>query len=129
MLDAFWQKHENRIRSARAQLIALLLLAMIATIVPLLGVFKPAGEILGVWWQRGGAPTVVFAFLAQNKAQYLGSLLTPGSFTCDEMESLRSKYIVSHQIGVGAASSLTVSGTVVWGYGDLLLSWITRIFH
>ncbi len=26
MLDAFWQKHENRIRSARAQLIALLLL-------------------------------------------------------------------------------------------------------
>lgn len=121
--------HENRIRQARFQLITFLVLAMIASIVPLLGAFKPAGETLGVWWQRGGAPTVVFAFLAQNKAQYLGSLLTPGSFTSNEMESLRSKYRSIHQICTAAATTLTISGTVVWGYGDLLLNWFNSFFH
>lgn len=125
MADAFWQRHENRIRNVRVQLFTLLLLAIIGTFFPLLGVFKPAGEALGVWWQRGGTPTVVFAFLAQNKAQALGALITPGSFTSDEMESLRSKYKANQRMGNIAASALTVSGTAVWGYGDLLLNWIS----
>lgn len=129
MTAGIWHKHEARIRKTLIQLGALLMLAILATIVPLFGAFKPVGELLGVWWQRGGAPTVVFAFLAHNKAQYLGALLTPGSFTSDEMESLRSKYKVSHQLGTGAAAVLTVSGTVVWGYGDLLLNWFGRSFY
>lgn len=128
MEKGIWKKHEERIRLVRVHLAALLLLAIVATVAPLFGFFKPASETLGVWWQRGGAPTVVFAFLAQNKAQLLGALLTPGSFTSDEMEALRKKYKGSHQIGAAGASVLTVSGTVVWGYGDLLLNWFSKLF-
>ena len=129
MTAGIWHKQEARIRKTLIHLGAFLMLAIFAAILPLFAAFKPSGELLGAWWQRGGAPTVVFAFLAQNKAQYLGVLLTPGSFTSNEMESLRSKYKVTHQISAGAASVLTVSGTVVWGYGDLLLHWFTRSFY
>jgi len=128
MDEGIWQRHENKIRDACLYLELFLLLAMIATFVPLFGVFKPAGETLGVWWQRGGAPTVVFALLAQNRAHYLGLLLTPGSFTSKEMESLRLKYRARHRIGDGFALGLTVLGTVVWGYGDLLLNWFMGSF-
>ncbi|WP_345785429.1 hypothetical protein, partial [Ralstonia edaphi] len=67
----------------------------------------------------GANPVAVFAFIAQNKCQYLWSLLTPGSFTSAEMESLRAKYRRTHQISLSVAIVLTVIGTVVWGYGDL----------
>lgn len=63
----------------------------------------------------------------QNKSQYLGALLTPGTFTSSEMEALRRKYRRIHKIGLSAAIALTVIRTVVWGYGDFFVKAVEQI--
>ncbi|KHK58678.1 hypothetical protein PI87_02755 [Ralstonia sp. A12] len=113
--------HELKIRRAVRSIAAFLSLAVLALLLPFVDAFRPAGESVATWWQRAGAPVAVFAFIAQNKSQYLGALLTPGSFTSAAFESLRGKYRRTHQMGLSAAIALTVLGTVVWGYGDCFI--------
>lgn len=119
MSAQFWTQHERKIEQTVRAIAAFLTLAVLALLLPFVDVLRPAGESVATWWQRAGAPVAVFAFIAQNKCQYLWSLLTPGSFTSVEMESLRAKYRRTHQISLSVAIILTVIGTVVWGYGDL----------
>ncbi len=119
MSDLMWVQIEKRIQKARCSMLLLLALALLMVVFPWTELLRPATESMGGWWQRAGAPVAIFAFLAQNKAQYFGSLITPGSFTSTEMENLRKKYRRSHQLGFSAASVLTVFGTLIWGYGDL----------
>jgi hypothetical protein len=128
MTEPVWVHHENRIRTTRYRMWALLLMALLMTLLPFSAFLRPAAESVGTWWQRAGAPIAILAFLAQNKAQYLGALITPGSFTSPEMESLRLSYKPSQQFGACAASALTVAGTVIWGYGDLVLNAVGGLF-
>ncbi|MCF1443251.1 hypothetical protein ACI2VK_15075 [Ralstonia nicotianae] len=121
MKAQFWTQHERKIEQTVRAIAAFLSLAVLALLLPFVEALRPAGEAVATWWQRAGAPVAVFAFIAQNKCQYLGALLTPGSFTSAEMESLRGKYRRTHQISLSAAIFLTVIGTVVWGYGDLFV--------
>lgn len=111
-------QHEVKIRRTARSIAAFLFLAVLALLLPFAHAFRPDGETLATWWQRAGAPVAVFAFIAQNKSQYLGALLTPGSFSSADFESLRMKYRRTHQMGLSAAIFLTIIGTVVWGYGD-----------
>lgn len=128
MTGQVWVDHEKRIRAAQGYMWVLLLIAALLGFLPFIEPLRPAGEALGTWWQRAGAPMAIFAFLAQNKAQRLGALITPGSFTSREMEALRKAYRCSHQLGLFAASTLTVAGTVIWGYGDLIVRSVAGYF-
>lgn len=121
MSAQFWTQHEGKIKRTVRAIAMLLSLAVLALLLPFVEAFRPAGESVATWWQRAGAPVAVFAFIAQNKSQYLGALLTLGSFTSAEMESLRAKYRRTHQLSLAAAIVLTVIGTVVWGYGDYFI--------
>lgn len=109
---------ELKIKRTERSIAAFLFLAVLVLLLPFVDVLRPDGESVATWWQRAGAPVAVFAFMAQNKSQYLGALLTPGSFTSAEFEFLRKKYRRTHQMGLSAAIALTIIGTVVWGYGD-----------
>ena len=125
MTDSIWVQVEKRIKKSRGLMLLFLLIAVVMTIFPLLGFFRPVTESMGSWWQRAGAPVAIFAFLAQNKAQHFGALITPGSFTGPDIERLRAKYRKSQQLGIAASTVLTVVGTLIWGYGDLAVKALT----
>jgi len=108
MNDRFWIDYQSKIKTAVMQMAVLLSISALLTVLPLAGVLRPATESVATWWQRAGAPIAIFAFLAQ----YLGAVLTPG---------LRQAYRRRHQLGIAAATVLSALGTVIWGYGDLII--------
>ncbi|MDN7178581.1 hypothetical protein M0D69_11215 [Caballeronia sp. SEWSISQ10-4 2] len=122
MSEDYLIDHERRVKRAIALMVAFTLAAIFSTLLPLFGSLRPPNEALGSWWQRAGAPITVFAFLAQNKANLLGALLTPGTFTSAPFEALRRKYRLFHSYGFRISIFLTVLGTLVWGYGDVLIN-------
>lgn len=122
-------QHELKIKQTVRSIEVLLCFAVLVLLLPFVDAFRPAGESVATWWQRAGAPVAVFAFMAQNKSQYLGGLLTPGSFTSAEFESLRRRYRRTHQMGLSAAVVLTVIGTVVWGYGDCFVKALEQLLR
>jgi hypothetical protein len=79
------------------------------------------------WFQRAGAPVTVFAFLARNKASDLDDLITPGRFGSAELIALRSRYFPKQKRGLWIATCLTIIGTIVWAYGDLLLDNVAHL--
>ena len=98
----------------------LFLIAGALFIVPLLFLVRPEGQAANLWFGRTGAPMTVFALLAQYEVNYLERLLTPNSFTTREFETYRRKKQPWVSAGKVLSLLLTVIGTVIWGFGDLL---------
>ncbi|UTV54770.1 hypothetical protein [Burkholderia arboris] len=129
MTAAFdWQEYELKVESTWRFVICLLALAALLLIaLPCANALRPASDSMAQWFQRAGAPVTVFAFLAQNKASHLGDLLTPGSFGSPELMALRSRYLPKQKRGLWFATCLTIIGTVVWAYGDILIVNVARL--
>lgn len=124
----FWQEHEQRVEAAWRSVAFLLgLAALLLIALPCTDALRPMSDSMAQWFQRAGAPVTVFAFLAQNKASHLGDLLTPGSFGSPEIMALRSRYLSKQKCGLGFSTCLTIIGTIVWAYGDLLFIHVARL--
>lgn len=124
----FWQEHEQRVEAAWRSVAFLLgLAALLLIALPCTDALRPMSDSMAQWFQRAGAPVTVFAFLAQNKANHLGDLLTPGSFGSPEIMALRSRYLPKQKRGLWFATCLTIIGTIVWAYGDILFNNVARL--
>ncbi len=129
MTAAFnWQEYERRVESTwRAVAYLLALAAVLLIVLPCANALRPASDSMAQWFQRSGAPVTVFAFLAQNKASHLGDLLTPGSFGSLELMALRSRHLPRQKRGLWLSTCLTIIGTIVWAYGDILFNDVARL--
>lgn len=129
MTAAFdWQEYELKVESTWRFVICLLALAALLLIaLPCANALRPASDSMAQWFQRTGAPVTVFAFLAQNKASHLGDLITPGTFGSPEIMALRSRYLPKQKRGLWVATCLTIIGTIVWAYGDILFNNVARL--
>ncbi|WNC88725.1 hypothetical protein RI103_13535 [Paraburkholderia sp. FT54] len=116
-----WAKHELRIRRLIFWMSAFAIIAVISMLLPFINATRPASQTLGAWWSRAGAPMTVFAIFSQNVATRLGEHLQFGAFGSSEMVALRQKYLPVHAVGFRLSIILTVVGTLIWGYGDLLI--------
>ncbi|MDN7458565.1 hypothetical protein [Burkholderia cenocepacia] len=129
MTAAFdWQEYERKVESTWLSVAGLLALAALLLIaLPCANALRPASDSMAQWFQRAGAPVTIFAFLAQNKASHLGDLITPGTFGSPEIMALRSRYLQKQKRGLWFATSLTIIGTIVWAYGDILFNNVARL--
>ena len=96
-------------------------IAMLFMLLPFVDALRPHDQSVGAWWSRAGAPMTVFAFLSQNIATRVGEHLQWGAFGSEGLGQLRKKYLPVRTIGFRLAVVLTVMGTLIWGYGDLLV--------
>lgn len=129
MTAAFdWQEYELKVESTWRFVIFLLALAALLLIaLPCANALRPASDSIAQWFQRAGAPVTVFAFLAQNKAGHLSALLTPGGFGSAELVLLRKKYMPKQKWGMRVSIGLTVIGTIVWAYGDVVFKYSAHL--
>ncbi|KYN82192.1 hypothetical protein ATY35_19695 [Vibrio cidicii] len=105
--------------------VPILLLAFTFPILAWFGVFQ-LEDNSAIWFQRSGSVTVLFAVWVEFKLFKLAGLINPISEngkTYDDM--LKSDYLQTHnskkiQIIKCLAAVLAISGTVIWGYGDLI---------
>ncbi|ELC3160006.1 TPA: hypothetical protein ACMDUA_005149 [Vibrio harveyi] len=105
--------------------VPILLLAFIFPILAWFGVFQ-LEDNSAIWFQRSGSVTVLFAVWVEFKLFKLAGLTNPISENGKTYDDMRkSDYLQTHnskkiQIIKYLAAVLAISGTVIWGYGDLI---------
>ncbi|MFT7043664.1 MAG: hypothetical protein ACJAW7_002426 [Candidatus Azotimanducaceae bacterium] len=81
----------------------------------------PCEEKPAIWFQRSGSVVVVFAVWIEYKLFNINGYINPTGLIASFDEINNQKYGTIHKIASGLAAILAVSGTVIWGYGDLLI--------
>jgi len=118
-------KNETWTKTNRALAVIALVIAVLAPITAntFFSVWRPDGESAGQWLERSGAVMTVFSLLAISLMEEGMSRLHKVGNLAD-LETLpmyqsfeRSTYWIK-----GIALALTVIGTVVWGYGSVILA-------
>ncbi|MGI9831528.1 hypothetical protein [Vibrio vulnificus] len=105
--------------------VPILLLAFVFPILAWFGVFQLENNS-AIWFQRSGSVTVLFAVWVEFKLFKLVGLTNPISENGKTYDDMRkSDYLQTHnskkiQIIKYLAAVLAISGTVIWGYGDLI---------
>ena len=101
-----------------------IILIIVALVIPFqasMGFMKPDIETINIWFQRSGSITVLLSLVAEYVISRLHGIIRPAGFTSKETENIRKKLenplMVLRYIGGGTA----VLGTIIWGYGDLLI--------
>ncbi|HIF9274972.1 hypothetical protein [Photobacterium damselae] len=105
--------------------VPILFLAFIFPILAWFGVFQ-LEDNSAIWFQRSGSITVLFAVWVEFKLFKLAGLTNPISENGKTYDDMRkSDYLQTHnlkkiQIIKYLSAVLAISGTVIWGYGDLI---------
>jgi hypothetical protein len=101
----------------------------LAVVVPVLALFFPLPPVSGVdrpgWFGRSGAVTTVFAILAQVILIRAKLSITPAGFGWEGLQEQRDKFIPKFNSPELLILVVTVVGTLIWGYGDLLYLQLT----
>lgn len=85
------------------------------------GYFKPESELVKIWFQRSGAITCVFALLASLSLLNIKELLSPSGMPSIRHNDFKKKYMKLYLILTTFSVFMTILGTIVWGFGDMVL--------
>ncbi|MGI9563837.1 hypothetical protein [Pseudomonas fulva] len=107
--------------------ILLIAFALAAPLYSVLGNWMAQGESRGIWIQRSGAVTTLFSFIAGAMAVFTsGRLYTPGFFGNKHKLDVLVEFKYRFRVAEFLIFLLSILGTAVWGYGDLLYAWLTK---
>ncbi|MBS6035891.1 MULTISPECIES: hypothetical protein [Pseudomonas] len=105
----------------------ILLLIAVAALAPIYSIFgswMAAGEERAIWVQRSGAVATLFAFIAGAMVVFTsGRLHTPGFWGDENRITVLSEFRGRFRFAESAILVLSITGTVIWGYGDLIYKW------
>lgn len=103
----------------------LIAVALAAPLYSLFGDWMVEGEKRGIWIQRSGAVTTLFSFIAGAMVVFTsGRLYTPGFFGTKQKLDVLKEFKTRFRVAEFSIFLLSILGTVIWGYGDLLYAWI-----
>lgn len=98
-------------------------LAVVALLFPAMALFlpiRPASESIHSWFQRSGSVMTIVCVLLDLKLFSMYGRLYPSGMVEIGFEEFRAKYFNIYRVLVVLALVLTASGTIIWGYGDLI---------
>lgn len=88
--------------------------------------FIPEGQEASLWFQRSGSITTIGALFIGIFAENLRTRLR-GQFMGDIYAMRVFSEVKAHfLIATFGSFALTIIGTLIWGYGDLIYSWNFR---
>lgn len=100
-------------------------LSLVAIAIPvcaLLVPIRPTGEPLGVWFQRSGSVMTVLCLVLDLKVFSIHGRLFPSGMVDKDFGKFKTKYLPVKNALTILLLILTAVGTVIWGYGDLLVT-------
>lgn len=101
----------------------------LAIAIPIMALIMPFPSVAELdragWFGRSGAVTTVFAILAEVILIRAKLSITPPGFGWKGLKEQRDNFIPKFERPELLILILTILGTLIWGYGDLLLAWIT----
>ncbi|MEC4728978.1 hypothetical protein HWQ46_26045 [Shewanella sp. D64] len=111
---------EDQIKKQLLFCIPLTLLAVTFPLAAWFSHFVPSGEPPDVWFQRSGSITVLLAVWMEYNLMKVNEHVNPSGSTYSQQENLSQKYVKKFKIAQYIIVILAISGTLIWGYGDLL---------
>lgn len=113
--------HRVRTWACFLAVLALLVLAAVAPLLAAFEAFRPAIDPQSTWFQRSGSITAVVALLGGVVIPYAYSKLhKPGTWGEDEGLAVLEEFKHRFQLAEWFALCITIVGTVIGGYGDLI---------
>ncbi len=119
---------ENKPYATEPQLVNSLWLCLIAfsliILIPILSYnsfFKPVEDPANIWFQRSGALITICALFMDLQIYRINQFLNPSGYVSVGFSEFKSKYNKLYVFLTIIGFLSTVAGTVVWGYGDLLV--------
>jgi len=89
------------------------------------GAWLPQGEARPIWVQRSGAVTTLFSFIAAAMVVFTsGRLHTPGFWGDATRIPILMEFRGRFKFAETSIFGLSIVGTALWGYGDLLYGWL-----
>ncbi|MEH6357442.1 MAG: hypothetical protein V7745_00525 [Pseudomonadales bacterium] len=101
-----------------------IILIIAALIIPLgasIGIIKPGNETINIWFQRSGSITVLLSLVAEYVISRLHGIIRPAGLSSTETEKIRKKLENPLMILRYIGGAVAVAGTIIWGYGDILI--------
>jgi len=109
----------------RSDLKVFVFFAFVAVAIPVCALFlpiRPPGEALGVWFQRSGSIMTVLCLVLDLKVFSIYGRLFPSGLVDKGFEEFKTKYLPVYNGLTILLLALTAVGTIIWGYGDLLVT-------
>jgi hypothetical protein len=119
-------KNEIEIKQYYYRAIFLIIVAITLSSLAFYGVFKPIKEPLEVWFQRSGSIMTIFAIIADFCLFKAHNIFNPAGLGISTTEELKTKYNNKYSFLSFFAVAITITGTVIWGYGDLMHIWMKQ---
>jgi len=114
-------RYEKRIIKERNIFLIFALLSFVAPAIAFFVEFRPEQETLNSWFQRSGSAMVILALLAEMRAYQMFDVFKPAGIVADSFLTTKEKYSWQVTVCNVAAFILIACGTIIWGYGDLLV--------
>ena len=102
-------------------------LAIAAPLIALTDWLKPMDDPSAIWFQRSGAVTTVFSLLTGAVISSILNRLLPRGMTDLNIEVIRGRFQIRFDYIEWASLLATIVGTVIWGYGDLILKYFKTL--
>ncbi|MAC84264.1 MAG: hypothetical protein CL624_09025 [Arcobacter sp.] len=103
----------------RISLISILIFICIYILI----LFFPLENDYLIWFQRSGSIIVTFAVFLEMWNNKIDIYLNPSGLTFSEHETFKNRFSVAYLCIKYFGFILAVIGTIIWGYGDLILKY------
>ena len=114
-------KDEKEIIWALSTSVPLIILAILAPVLASYAFVKPELESLVIWFQRSGSITVMLAVWMEYNLSKVNEHINLSGIVVNDQTNLSNKYKTIYRITQYIGVLLAISGTIIWGYGDLLI--------
>ena len=113
---------EKKLRSkVKRTFLTIFGLCLAAFIVPYVALhWRPQDQQLETWFPRSGSLTTAFAVIAQVRNNGILEKIVGTCFA--ESWKIHNEYKITANIANMISAFLVVYGTVIWGYGDLIIT-------
>ena len=118
--DVELEKAERRIRRALKTSVPILIVASVVPVASFYGIGAPTHEAVAQWFQRSGSLVVMLTVFIELYLFTVTGDVFPSGIISEQEGRLAERYSTPVQLVKVASVAGAVSGTVIWGYGDII---------
>jgi hypothetical protein len=119
-LGSRMEEEEKEVKKALLGCVPLIVLGVLAPVAAYFSFLRPEGEAADIWFQRSGAISVLFGVWAEYNLSKVNEHVNLSGIVISSQTELSQRYKLRYRIAQYLGVVLAISGTVIWGYGDLL---------
>ena len=119
---------KHKVKNSLWLVLFLILLALLVPIFAVMIPYRPGAENLASWFQRSGSVMTIISITIDVKLFSIYQWFHSSNSLSKKLEDFKERYYRNYKYMSLMALLLTVSGTLIWGYGDLIFIFMRNVF-